>query len=189
MKTDVDQKGYSLNRLVREEKERTKKGKKSKKGAEAERDEEPEAPGFAVRILSVFPDLSSGLEPFSLCHSCWSNDLSGLGLTMRALQVNVADPRFGKLFERADFAIDPTDPKFKRTKGMSDLLEERRKRHEHRLKAQDEEAPAAAKPATKSGELADDLQQLVASVRACLAVFVLWGWWSVDCGATFCVDV
>lgn len=44
-------------------------------------------------------------------------------------QMNVEDPRFGAVFERADFAIDPSHPRFKGTDGMKKLLEQgRRKR-------------------------------------------------------------
>jgi hypothetical protein len=44
-------------------------------------------------------------------------------------QMDVADPRFAAVFERHEFAIDPSNPKFKDTEGMRKLLEEgRRKR-------------------------------------------------------------
>jgi len=44
-------------------------------------------------------------------------------------QMDVKDPRFSKLFENHEFAIDPTNPRFKDTEGMKALLEEgRRKR-------------------------------------------------------------
>ncbi|MCJ1385573.1 pre-rRNA-processing protein esf1 [Xylographa soralifera] len=44
-------------------------------------------------------------------------------------QMDVADPRFGAVFERSEFAVDPSHPRFKGTEGMKALLEEgRRKR-------------------------------------------------------------
>jgi len=43
-------------------------------------------------------------------------------------QVDTADPRFARLFENHEYAIDPTNPRFKGTKGMKVLLEEGRKR-------------------------------------------------------------
>ena len=43
-------------------------------------------------------------------------------------QVDSQDPRFKALFESHEFAIDPTNPKFKSTKGMKSLLEEGRKK-------------------------------------------------------------
>ncbi|KAJ1764689.1 pre-rRNA-processing protein esf1 [Coemansia sp. RSA 2526] len=44
-------------------------------------------------------------------------------------KLNVSDPRFGALFESHNFAIDPNNPNFKKTKAMKDLLSETRKRH------------------------------------------------------------
>jgi hypothetical protein len=44
-------------------------------------------------------------------------------------QMDVADPRFAAVFEKHEFAIDPSNPRFKDTEGMRKLLEEgRRKR-------------------------------------------------------------
>ncbi|KAJ5344894.1 hypothetical protein N7452_002898 [Penicillium brevicompactum] len=42
--------------------------------------------------------------------------------------VNVSDPRFSRLYDSHDFAIDPTNPRFKSTSGMKALLDEGRKR-------------------------------------------------------------
>ncbi|OAP62642.1 hypothetical protein AYL99_01869 [Fonsecaea erecta] len=43
-------------------------------------------------------------------------------------KVDTSDPRFSRLFESHEYAIDPTNPKFKGTKAMRALLEERRRR-------------------------------------------------------------
>ncbi|KAJ2060863.1 pre-rRNA-processing protein esf1 [Coemansia sp. S146] len=43
-------------------------------------------------------------------------------------KLNTSDPRFGALFESHNFAIDPNNPNFKKTKAMKDLLSESRKR-------------------------------------------------------------
>ncbi|KIY04218.1 uncharacterized protein Z520_00911 [Fonsecaea multimorphosa CBS 102226] len=43
-------------------------------------------------------------------------------------KVDTADPRFSRLFESHEYAIDPTNPKFKGTKAMRALLEEGRRR-------------------------------------------------------------
>ncbi|KAJ1725728.1 pre-rRNA-processing protein esf1 [Coemansia erecta] len=42
--------------------------------------------------------------------------------------LDTKDPRFGALFESHNFAIDPNNPNFKKTKAMTDLLNESRKR-------------------------------------------------------------
>ncbi|KAK5125295.1 pre-rRNA-processing protein esf1 [Cryomyces antarcticus] len=43
-------------------------------------------------------------------------------------EMDVQDPRFRGLYESHEFAIDPTNPRFKGTEGMKKLLEEGRKR-------------------------------------------------------------
>lgn len=43
-------------------------------------------------------------------------------------QVDSQDPRFKALFDSHEYAIDPTNPRFKGTKGMKSLLEEGRKK-------------------------------------------------------------
>jgi hypothetical protein len=43
-------------------------------------------------------------------------------------EMDAADPRFAAVFESHEFAIDPSNPKFKGTAGMKKILEEGRKR-------------------------------------------------------------
>ncbi|RMD45046.1 hypothetical protein DV735_g94, partial [Chaetothyriales sp. CBS 134920] len=43
-------------------------------------------------------------------------------------KIDTADPRFSALFENHEYAIDPTNPKYKGTRGMEQLLEEGRQR-------------------------------------------------------------
>jgi hypothetical protein len=51
------------------------------------------------------------------------------GGLQKDFKMNVADPRFAAVFEKHEFAIDPSNPRFKGTEGMKKLLEEgRRKR-------------------------------------------------------------
>ena len=51
------------------------------------------------------------------------------GGLQQSFEMDVQDPRFAKVFESHEFAIDPSNPKFKGTEGMKKLLEEgRRKR-------------------------------------------------------------
>ena len=42
--------------------------------------------------------------------------------------VDVADERFGALFNRAEFNIDPTESNFKKTKNMEKIIGEKQKR-------------------------------------------------------------
>ncbi|KAF2230104.1 hypothetical protein EV356DRAFT_454548, partial [Viridothelium virens] len=82
--------------------------------------------------------------------------------------VDVKDPRFTKLYESHEFAIDPTNPRFKGTEGMKKILEEGRKRR----KTEDETEMPAKRARTQehpselnTAENRDDLQRLVAKVK------------------------
>lgn len=67
--------------------------------------------------------------------------------------VDVNDERFSGLFGDHRYALDPSHPNFVKTKGMKDLVEERRKR-QNKTSARSEE---------KNGE--DELSRLVQSVK------------------------
>ncbi|KAK5046974.1 hypothetical protein LTR84_006916 [Exophiala bonariae] len=47
-------------------------------------------------------------------------------------KLDTSDPRFSRLFDSHEYAIDPTNPRFKGTKGMRDVLEEGRRRRERK---------------------------------------------------------
>lgn len=86
-------------------------------------------------------------------------------------QVDVADPRFASLYESHEYAIDPTNPKFKATSGMKALLEEGRKRR--RVRGADDDVPTETskkqkKTSSKRDDAADDvdLKKLVARVKS-----------------------
>jgi len=65
-----------------------------------------------------------------------ADDSADMEASDNGFQMDVNDPRFSKLFENHEFAIDPTNPRFKGTKGMKALLEEGRRK---RKLAKDEE--------------------------------------------------
>ncbi|KAK4052393.1 pre-rRNA-processing protein esf1 [Microbotryomycetes sp. JL201] len=86
-------------------------------------------------------------------------------------EIDLKDDRFKSVHEDYDFAIDPTNPKFQKTRNMQALLSEGRKR---RAKKQDVRAPVAlsATPSTSAksdnagangGE--DNLRRLIESVK------------------------
>ena len=83
-------------------------------------------------------------------------------------QVNAEDPRFKGLFESHEYAIDPTNPKYKATQGMKALLEEGRKKRK-RGGGEDEdvtERPVKQKSA-KGGKGGDEeLSGLVARLKS-----------------------
>lgn len=78
-------------------------------------------------------------------------------------QVETEDPRFKALFESHEYAIDPTNPRFKGTEGMKALLEEGRKKRRFVDDDRDEEAPRSkSKPSVDSKS---DLKGLVARLQ------------------------
>uniref|UniRef100_A0A060T149 ARAD1C13728p n=1 Tax=Blastobotrys adeninivorans TaxID=409370 RepID=A0A060T149_BLAAD len=74
-------------------------------------------------------------------------------------EVDTSDPRFQALFDNPEFAIDTTAPQFKKTKAMSKLQEERRKR----VKSGDDSEPVKKRKKVSSG--GDDLQSLVSKLK------------------------
>lgn len=86
-------------------------------------------------------------------------------------KMDVKDPRFSSLFESHEFAIDPTNPRFKKTEGMKALLEEGRKR---RRNVDEDDAGEVERPVKKKqkdrgiGEKTgggEDLKKLVDQVK------------------------
>ena len=86
-------------------------------------------------------------------------------------QMDVQDPRFSRLFESHEFAIDPTNPKFKGTVGMKALLEEgRRKRVRGGAdgvdgKPQSKNKRAKVAVADDAAVAGEDLQKLIKRVK------------------------
>ncbi|KAH8680864.1 hypothetical protein BX600DRAFT_428841 [Xylariales sp. PMI_506] len=58
-------------------------------------------------------------------------ELVNRGGLQEGFKMNVDDDRFKAVFDDHEFAIDPSDPKFKATPGMKQLLEEGRKKRSH----------------------------------------------------------
>jgi hypothetical protein len=86
-------------------------------------------------------------------------------------EMNVKDPRFGAVFERHDFAIDPTNPRFINTENTKKLMEEKRKRTATRAGADKDGAPeedgreAKRKKTGPDGGKKDELARLVQSLK------------------------
>ncbi|OTA59233.1 hypothetical protein K449DRAFT_385263 [Hypoxylon sp. EC38] len=58
-------------------------------------------------------------------------DVEDHGGLQEGFEMDVKDDRFKAVFESHEFAIDPSNPKFKATQGMKQLLEERRKKRKN----------------------------------------------------------
>jgi hypothetical protein len=90
------------------------------------------------------------------------------GALQKGFEMDVKDPRFGALFEKHEFAIDTSNPRFKATEGMKKLLEEgRRKRKEHVGGEEEVEKPVRERKrkANVPKDEKDDLKKLVESVK------------------------
>ncbi|KAI1158855.1 hypothetical protein F5B18DRAFT_639247 [Nemania serpens] len=88
------------------------------------------------------------------------------GGLQEGFEMNVNDNRFKAVFEDHEFAIDPSNPKFKSTPGMKKLLEEGRKKRKN--KGDDFDAPSEASGMVKKQKIKaenDDLSSLVESIR------------------------
>lgn len=82
-------------------------------------------------------------------------------------KINTADPRFAKLYESHEYAIDPTNPRFKETSGMKALLEEGRKKRKQGREGDEPEAERLPKKSKKVEESGDvDIKKLAARVKA-----------------------
>ena len=86
-------------------------------------------------------------------------------------KIDVEDERFRDIFERPEFAIDPSHPKYKGTEGMKELLEEgRRKRKVGPGGGEDEDADNGSRKKKNrkegSGVAGDNVEQLVATVKS-----------------------
>ena len=88
-------------------------------------------------------------------------------------QMNVSDPRFASLYESHEFAIDPTNSKFKPTGGMKALLDEGRKRRRTRDERGEEPVEDGGRDRTKKKQKkgvskeaeSEDLKKLVDKVK------------------------
>lgn len=90
------------------------------------------------------------------------DDERGAGL-QTGFKMDVDDDRFKAVFESHEYAIDPSNPKFKPTEGMRKLLEEGRKKR--RADDGQEVVREAKKPKKEAKGREEGLSGLVASVK------------------------
>ncbi len=82
-------------------------------------------------------------------------------------EMDVGDERFGDVFRRSDFAIDPSHPRFKGTDGMNKLLEEGRRKRGGGEGEEEEGGERRGKKARREvdGEEMNEVRRLVKSVK------------------------
>ncbi|KZV77751.1 hypothetical protein PENSPDRAFT_568074 [Peniophora sp. CONT] len=158
---------------------KAKKGRKSKKGEEIEEVEERRPSTIEELSLVVTPDaIDNEPKHFDLKAVLRAEkgkknkkgkrgkkgdeEADGEREVQEDFSIDVKDDRFAAVHEDYTFAIDPSNPHFKKTKSMSALLDERQKRQKKkRGHADGDEATVAA----KGGSGDQSLQSLVESVK------------------------
>ncbi|KAI9835782.1 MAG: pre-rRNA-processing protein esf1 [Sclerophora amabilis] len=100
---------FNLNEILRAE----KKQKRSSRKANKKTTTNVHDPTFAAATDPIGPSSSAGKV----------DDDQQAGF-----RLNTEDPRFAAIYSNHEFAIDPTNPRFKPTRGMNSILEEGRRR-------------------------------------------------------------
>ncbi|KAI7826353.1 hypothetical protein BX661DRAFT_183838 [Kickxella alabastrina] len=114
----------------------SKESKDGKRESKSERKERQEADAKQRAELELLLDGAEGdRKHFDLSEIVKAEKQKGRkGKHAKKVEVedefklNTSDPRFGALYESHNFAIDPNNPNFKKTKAMKELLNESRKR-------------------------------------------------------------
>lgn len=155
-------------------KSESKKSKKAKRREEQEQKEEVQAAERANLELLMVDDDGSKVQHFDMNEILKAEKAKKKGKkkskgTAAAVEdefkINTNDPRFSKLYESHEFAIDPTNPRFKSTAGMKALLEEGRKKRK-RDHGDDEDPRPKKEKKDAAIRDTDDLKKLAAKVRA-----------------------
>jgi hypothetical protein len=88
-------------------------------------------------------------------------EASQVQLVKDSFEVDVKDTRFSALYSNHEFALDPTHPHFRATKGMSAIMDERRRKRERGEAMEPETTP------TNQDTLKDpSVARLVKAVRS-----------------------
>ena len=81
-------------------------------------------------------------------------------------KIDTKDPRFAKIFENHEFAIDPTNSRFKGTEGMKALLEEGRKYKKNKVVEDEEQDQGTKARAPMSDGETDNVKNLVQKIKS-----------------------
>lgn len=151
---------------------KSNKEKRAKKREEREKQEQADAEERANLELLMIDEKDSKVQHFDMNEVLKAEKAKKKGkknkkaakeVPVDDFELNTNDPRFSKLFESHDFAIDPTNPRFKETSGMKKLLEEGRKK---RKLDREEDEPQLKKPKKEASGEPDDVKKLAARLKA-----------------------
>jgi hypothetical protein len=165
-----------MERAEKAEKAESKKSKKAKKREEEEQEAEATAADRANLELLMAGEDDAKLRHFDMKEIAKAEKAKKKGKKAKKdvpvvednFKINTTDPRFAKLYDSHEFAIDPTNPRFKETQGMKALLEEgRKKRKQVRADDELEHEPETKKSKKESnGGGNDDVKKLAARIKA-----------------------
>jgi len=81
-------------------------------------------------------------------------------------EVDVADPRISKVFSNADFEIDPTNPEFRKSEGMTEVLREKRQRKQKLGNGRKVPSQPSVRPVAPQAEMTKDPETTGKKLRA-----------------------
>jgi hypothetical protein len=153
----------------------SKKSKKARK-REQEEDEQKNATERANLELLMVDDEDSNVRHFDMNEIMKAEKAKKKGKKKTkgetaavddGFNIDTNDPRFARLYESHEFAIDPTNPRFRATSGMKALLEEgRKKRKRDRDDGTGFDDPKKRKSKEQDVGDVEDLKKLAARVKA-----------------------
>lgn len=152
-----------------------KKSKRAKKREEQDAQDEANAAERANLELLMADEDNDKMRHFNMNEIIKAEKLKKKGKKAKKnapvvednFDLNTVDPRFAKLYESHEFAIDPTNPKFKETAGMKKLLEEGRKKRKQEKDVDDTETDRTSKKSKQAAAgVDDDVTKLAARVKA-----------------------
>ncbi|PSN62318.1 hypothetical protein BS50DRAFT_533364 [Corynespora cassiicola Philippines] len=155
-------------------KRESRKAERAKKREDRERKEKEEAAERANLELLMVDDEESNLKHFNMNEIEKAEKAKKKGKKRAKgkeaipddnFKINTNDPRFAQLYESHEYAIDPTNPRFKGTSGMKALLEEGRKKRKHGRDDDEDRGEKKAKTIQPAADT-DDLKKLAARVKA-----------------------
>ncbi|KAL2312257.1 Pre-rRNA-processing protein esf1 [Schizosaccharomyces pombe] len=93
-----------------------------------------------------------------------ASNLEGL---QEGFEADVSDPRFAALYTNHNFALDPTNPHFKRTKTVEKIMDESRKRRSNQLEQTQDGKPELKikKRKAEKGDQRQELDRIVKSIK------------------------
>ncbi|KAF1830982.1 hypothetical protein BDW02DRAFT_557758 [Decorospora gaudefroyi] len=150
----------------------SKKSKKAKKREEQEKQDQATAAERANLELLMADEDGSRMRHFDMNEIVKAEKARKKGKKAKKnapvvqddFAINTQDPRFAKLYESHEFAIDPTNPRFKETAGMKALLEEGRKKRKQGKDGDERERETKKSKQEVGGD--EDIKKLAARVKA-----------------------